>query len=94
MTLLNRWDGPFDEKSVRNFLQEMRRDAAIHVYRTARTKLGKAVPDHRGWFHKAADGRFAAQLPSGIFYQGAELDLEEAVAGFCGLGPEYVIHNA
>jgi hypothetical protein len=93
LALLNRWDGPFDEKGVGDFLQDMREGAAVFVYWTTTTEDGIDVPDLRGWFQKEANGRFAAQIPLGTFISGDLLNLDTAVDAFCRLNPEYAVHN-
>lgn len=61
--MLERWEGPFDEVTVRNFLEARSEGDVMQVYRTTTTARGQEVPVHLGWFQKERDGRFAAQTP-------------------------------
>ncbi len=92
--MLERWDGPFDEVSVQDFLETRSEGDVMQVYRTTTTARSQEVPVHLGWFKKERDGRFAAQTPRGTRISGDQLEMEEVVEALRELDPEYVVHDA
>ncbi len=61
-TMPERWNGPFDEGRVFNFLVRMREGATVQLYRTYR---GVSVEEAEllGWFKKESGARFLAETP-------------------------------
>ena len=93
MGTLNKLRGPFDDRSVKNFLEGMRSGEVGHLYREG-TASGEKVPNHLGWLWKQADDQFAVSTPRGTLISGDELKTYEAVETILEPNPEYIIHDA
>lgn len=89
-----RWDGPFDESLVFNFLARMREGATVQIFRTVRTS-DTEDPQLLGWFQKQTNARFVAGTPSlGQRFSVEPVKLRDAVREFAAMDPEYVLHDA
>jgi hypothetical protein len=88
-----RWDGPFEEGRVLNFLMRIREGTTIQLYRTYR---GVSVEEAEllGWFKKESGARFLADTPGlGQRFSGDLVELREAAQDFVATAPEYVLHD-
>ncbi|MDP9439853.1 MAG: hypothetical protein M3P49_14110 [Actinomycetota bacterium] len=93
-TMPERWDGPFDEGQVFNFLATMREGATVYLYRTYRGESVEEV-ESLGWFKKEPGARFLADTPGlGQRFEGNLVVLREAAREFAAAGAEYVVHDA
>src|SRR5688500_9986149 len=73
----------------------MRDGVTVYAYRTRSGPGGKDEAELLGWFVKEHSERFMAQTPSlGQRIWGDWIDLEEVVAAFLMMNPDYVLHNA
>lgn len=94
MGALERWNGPFSQKAIRDFFEGMRLGQAAHLYREETTASGDRVPDHLGWFQKETNGRLAASTGAyGTRISGNTLNLDEAVSAASEPNPDYIVYE-
>lgn len=85
-----RWDGPFTEGKVNNFLARMPEEAAARLY----SEDGRLL----GWLQKARDGRFVTGGFDDPHLMNPDprgnVDRPGAAKALVEAGPDYVVHDA
>ena len=93
--ILDRWEGPFEQTTVRDFFATMRDGVVVHVFKTYTGPSGQQDADPQGWFQKEDTDSFTADTPTlGQRLWGNWIGLDEVVKALLDLDPEYALHNS